>query len=595
MNILNKQKLLTVVCSLLITSLFSQTFPYTNTIFPASVKTADIVYGTAPFLNAPYINESNTSTGNLVMDIYTPQGDNNTNRPAIIFAHSGGFALGDRNHDDMVAFCDSMARKGYVTATIDYRKGFYALSNTAMHSTRAVYRGLQDGRAAVRFLRANASTYGIDPNKVYLAGSSAGSFIALHSIYMDQVAEKPTDAGSVNYSNFIFPFSYSGPDLGAYDIGDNLSFSGEPDAILAMWGAIESTDLITRSNNEPVFLVHGSDDVIVPFNSGPPFSIPTFPDVDGSNLINGKLDMLNLTNKQTYFVNGEGHEFHGASNGAWINGVGGNAHWDNIVAQATDFFWQQHKPTADFNFTTNDLIANFSDNSMGAISWAWDFGDGNTSQAQNPIHTYTGYGNYQVRLYIENSNLSWDTFATAITLLAPLPVVWSSPIQAVINDKDAVISWTVSTQFNNEKFILEHSLDGRYFSPITTINGAGNSNLEMTYHYVHQNISAGQNYYRVAQVDYDGAMRYSNVSVVQLNDQGSSFSVYPNPASNMVTVEFSNKQPEFIAVYNSMGKLMISYPISNLKEELDLSVLAPGIYFLKANDSIRLEGSFIKK
>ena len=89
-----------------------------------------MVYGSAPALNFPYANENSSSNDNLVMDIYEPLGDVLTQRPAIVFAHSGGFITGDRNHDDMVAFCDSFARKGYVTATIDYRQNFYLLSQS---------------------------------------------------------------------------------------------------------------------------------------------------------------------------------------------------------------------------------------------------------------------------------------------------------------------------------------------------------------------------------------------------------------------------------------------------------------------------------
>ena len=101
----------------------AQTYRYSQSIFSAITKTANVVYGNAPFLNSLYIDESNTTNGNLIMDIYTPTGDTRTDRPAIIFAHGGGFSNGNRNVDDMEAFCDTFARKGYVTITIDYRQG----------------------------------------------------------------------------------------------------------------------------------------------------------------------------------------------------------------------------------------------------------------------------------------------------------------------------------------------------------------------------------------------------------------------------------------------------------------------------------------
>ncbi len=49
------------------------------------------------------------------------------------------------------------------------------------------------------------------------------------------------------------------------------------------------------------------------------------------------------------------------------------------------------------------LTVNFQDQSTGAVSWQWNFGDGTTSTAQNPVHTYTNYGNYDVTLIVTNS------------------------------------------------------------------------------------------------------------------------------------------------------------------------------------------------
>ena len=144
----------------------AQDYRYTETLFFTSIVSQNIVYDNAPSINSPYNIESDTTSEDLKMDIYVPQGDTNTTRPAIIFAHSGGFLLGNKNHDDMMAFCDSLSKKGYVTATMNYRLGFNLFTNPNMHGTRAVYRGIQDGKAAVRYMRANASTYKVDEDKI---------------------------------------------------------------------------------------------------------------------------------------------------------------------------------------------------------------------------------------------------------------------------------------------------------------------------------------------------------------------------------------------------------------------------------------------
>jgi len=394
---------------------FSQDYRYTNTLFTTTVKTSNIVYGNAPFINTvTSFNESSTTDKDLVMDLYTPTGDTETKRPVIIFAHSGGFINGSRNNDDMVDFCIFLAKKGYVTATIDYRKGMYLVENNVpLHGTRAVYRALQDGRTAVRFLRANAATYGIDPDKVYFAGSSAGAFIAFHSIYMND-SEKPTEAYASSYTSLLFP--YTAPNLGSIDIGTNLTFNGKPDAVISLWGAIQSSDLVTATDTTPVFLSHGIADSTVPFDLGAPFGYPLLPVVAGSKQVNDKLDALGFTNKDTYFVSGEDHEFYGATNGDWITPP--NAYWDTIFDMSTSFLWDQHKPNVDFTDNSTGLSVDFSDSSTGAVSWLWDFGDGNTSTSQNPTHIYATNGTYDVKLYVENDIKSWNEVTKSATYAA---------------------------------------------------------------------------------------------------------------------------------------------------------------------------------
>ena len=299
---------------------------YIDTLFSNVDIAENVVYANAPQLNSLYLDETNTTNINLTMDIYSPQGDAQIARPAIIFVHGGAFISGNKNHDDMTAFCTEFARKGYVTASINYRLGMNILS--AVSATRAVYRGLQDGRSAVRFLRKNAATYGINANKVFMAGSSAGGFIALHSVYMNSPSEKPVEAGI-------------SPDLGSYDSGANMDMNGTPDAIMSLWGAVKHTDLMTSSDKTPVFLLHGKVDAIVPFGVGSPFSLPIFPETYGSNNIYDKLTQLGAVNKLSYFVDGQGHEFYGVLNGAWTNGTGGNEYWNTIFEKAVDFFYEQ--------------------------------------------------------------------------------------------------------------------------------------------------------------------------------------------------------------------------------------------------------------
>lgn len=71
-------------------------------------------------------------------------------------------------------------------------------------------------------------------------------------------------------------------------------------------------------------------------------------------------------------------------------------------------------PTASFTYTTDGLEVTFTDTSTGATSWSWDFGDGSPADTtQNPVHTYSGHGSYNVTLTI-NAGADSDMQAVSV-------------------------------------------------------------------------------------------------------------------------------------------------------------------------------------
>ena len=111
---------------------------YRDTIFSEVIKTEDVIYGNAPDLPFLFLFEWNTIDIDLEMDIYEPAGDTISNRPVIIFIHSGAFFSGDNEADDMVTLSIESAKRGYVAVSISYRLGLNVLSGYS--GERAVYR-----------------------------------------------------------------------------------------------------------------------------------------------------------------------------------------------------------------------------------------------------------------------------------------------------------------------------------------------------------------------------------------------------------------------------------------------------------------------
>jgi acetyl esterase/lipase len=174
------------------------------------------------------------------MDIYEPAGDTLASRPAISFIHTGSFFSGNNELDDVVDLSITSAKRGYVSFNINYRLGLNILS--AYSGERAVYRGMQDASAAIRYIREHHDVYNIDPNKIFIWGSSAGSFIGLHLAY-SQDDERP---GSTYGSG-------SDPDLGCIDCeGNNYNHYSKPNALISCWGAIGNLDWIDNDDDIPI-------------------------------------------------------------------------------------------------------------------------------------------------------------------------------------------------------------------------------------------------------------------------------------------------------------------------------------------------------
>ena len=80
---------------------------------------------------------------------------------------------------------------------------------------------------------------------------------------------------------------------------------------------------------------------------------------------------------------------------------------------------------ASFSYSTSDLIVSFSDSSLNADDWNWDFGDSDTDTTQSPSHIYNSPGTYAVCLVITNA-CTIDTFCTTITVCSPLSASFTS-------------------------------------------------------------------------------------------------------------------------------------------------------------------------
>ena len=136
----------------------------------------------------------------LKMDLLAPSGSSGQGkRPLFVWICGGGFATMERSA--YIPWLTYFAKRGYIAASIEYR-----LSNSAHFPAQ-----IEDVKKAIRFLRAHADEYGIDPDRVAVGGESAGGNLAsmvgvTNDIAAFDVGEYPEQSSHVSaVVNFYGP------------------------------------------------------------------------------------------------------------------------------------------------------------------------------------------------------------------------------------------------------------------------------------------------------------------------------------------------------------------------------------------------------
>jgi acetyl esterase/lipase len=170
---------------------------YRDRVFSAVTLTNNVTYGSAVNL------ENQTIT--LQLDMYQPTGDTVTSRPAIVWVHGGSFSGGDKTSPELIDESNTFSKEGYLNVSINYRLESPGCSGNFSNCADAIREAAADAQTAVEFLRTNATTYGIDPNRIAIGGSSAGAITALNVGYAssETPAAKVRAAVSISGAHLI--------------------------------------------------------------------------------------------------------------------------------------------------------------------------------------------------------------------------------------------------------------------------------------------------------------------------------------------------------------------------------------------------------
>ncbi|MEI6419195.1 MAG: alpha/beta hydrolase [Sphingomonadales bacterium] len=226
--------------------------------FPAGVTAhADVIYSVVPGFRP------------LRLDVYNQAGAGP--RPLVIYIHGGGWVGGHTRAAaaiaDFPAALARLAAEGFVVASLEYRLG-----GEAPHPAQ-----LQDVRAAIRFLKANAVRFGVDASRIALWGGSAGGHLAALAATScrDASLDPPAAAGqpapvagdtcvqaaAIWYGVFDFATLRQGPSLNG-PTGLLLRCNGA-DCPADRLASVSPAHYFSR-NDPPFLLVHGLNDRTVP-------------------------------------------------------------------------------------------------------------------------------------------------------------------------------------------------------------------------------------------------------------------------------------------------------------------------------------------
>ena len=276
---------------------------YLDDVFSAVTVTSDVTYATNISI-LPMLQTLPPGPATLECDIYTPDGDTETNRPVIILVHTGSFlppvlngqATGSKSDLSIVEQCTRWAKKGYVAVAMDNRLGWNPTStdqNTRTSSLlQAAYRGIQDAKAMVRYLRMtedNGNPHGIDESKIVLGGQGTGAYISLGYPTLDDPAVELNLLKFLDLTDpqnpvpYVYPPFFGNPDgtdstylpdfasptgqTELWNIPNNLGYSNEINMVFNLGGAIADISWL-QSGDVPIVSFHCEKDPYAPLDTG---------------------------------------------------------------------------------------------------------------------------------------------------------------------------------------------------------------------------------------------------------------------------------------------------------------------------------------
>ena len=279
-----------------------------------------------------------------------------------------------------------------------------------------------------------------------------------------------------------------------------------------------------------------------------------------------------------------------------------------VTATTGDATWNQRfYPTSNWSTPGGSYISTFTTTTaaVNAGTTVSVSGAGLLADVQNMVNNPTAnFGwliaasdeeptNTAKRFVSRNNSIAAQRPTLNITYTASLPVNLKG-FSATLKTNNAVLVWKTATEINNKYFDVEHSVNGVNFTSVGRVTGGGSSSTERTYTFIHATIAKGKNYYRLAQYDLNGDVKYSQVIVLSANGSVK-LQIKPNPATSVITVTASSAiDGSQYSIRSSTGQVIKKGILSS--QQINVQQLSAGQYYLILESAGEiLQSTFIKK
>jgi dienelactone hydrolase len=597
---------------------------------------SDIVYGS----NIGIITQAPVQE-DLKMDVYTLDGDTVTDRPVVIMLHTGTFlpaivngqATGDKTDNAIVEMCKRFARKGYVAVALNYRLGWNPVSPSedVRRSTliQAAYRGLQDVKTAVRYMRKSIAEennpYGIKDNFA-VGGYGTGGYLSLSLATLNDyeselLLPKFMDTSEETIAIYGQPMPYiiqsvlgnfEGTDYGMMPmdldgdgipetdvplcIPNHVGYSSEVDMVFNAGGALPEISWLEQGE-VPMASLQNIADPDAPYAEGNVI-VPTTGEfvivAHGSKMVQEAADSLGNNAVFEGLSTSLNDATYGNGNGAANAMVAGHNDLPGLFGMITP------TPASEPTVCGLQLVQN--------APWDWWDNIAYTTIADQ----YHGVpeGTMGCLALLGNPDMSEEKGMAMADMLSdfftprvyasmvgtPVPITYGCTDESFCNYND-MANFDDGSCYNLEVSLSELVYETQLITASTnveiptytwTLDGVELENTSAEY------TPTTNGEYSVTATDDNGCTATATVNVANVSIEDiieSQLSLYPNPAKDVITIKCNARTIQSVQLYSVEGKLLENYQVNNATVQVHRNNLAKGLYFI----GINIDNKEIKK